>query len=160
MRTVSSPCSRWKAVPTYSRSAENSANFRHSFHGNAPGVSRVSWFNQCNTVSKKDPAATTAGLITTATHAQTAQAVSGRISGAAPPRKKTKTPKKSPCSGKYRRIPTARRHSSQNGLRCNSTQSRNYSLGLHLGQGANVNQIMSNRSSVAEGYYTAQAVHL
>ena len=43
-------------------------------------------------------------------------------------------------------------------LTANSTQSRNYSVGLALGEGKSLNEILSNRRSVAEGVYTAAAV--
>lgn len=43
-------------------------------------------------------------------------------------------------------------------LTCNSTQSRNMSLGKALGEGTKLEDILSNRSSVAEGYYSASAV--
>jgi len=40
-------------------------------------------------------------------------------------------------------------------LTCSSSQSRNMSLGMALGQGKTVEDIMSGRKSVAEGYHTA-----
>ena len=40
-------------------------------------------------------------------------------------------------------------------LTCSSVQSRNMSLGMALGQGKSVSEIMSGRISVAEGYHTA-----
>jgi len=40
-------------------------------------------------------------------------------------------------------------------LTCSSAQSRNMSLGMALGQGKSVDEIMSGRISVAEGYHTA-----
>ncbi|PCI46134.1 MAG: hypothetical protein COB49_09095, partial [Alphaproteobacteria bacterium] len=40
-------------------------------------------------------------------------------------------------------------------LTCSSAQSRNMSLGMELGQGKTVEEIMSGRKSVAEGYDTA-----
>jgi len=40
-------------------------------------------------------------------------------------------------------------------LTCSSAQSRNMSLGMALGQGKTVEEIMSSRNSVAEGYHTA-----
>lgn len=40
-------------------------------------------------------------------------------------------------------------------LTCSSTQSRNMSLGMALGQGKTVKEIMSDRKTVAEGYHTA-----
>ena len=42
-------------------------------------------------------------------------------------------------------------------LTCTSTQSRNYSLGVALGQGRTLTEIMRERNSVAEGVYTASA---
>jgi glycerol-3-phosphate dehydrogenase (NAD(P)+) len=43
-------------------------------------------------------------------------------------------------------------------LTCNAMQSRNFSLGAAIGQGARAAEILAQRSSVAEGYYTAEAV--
>ncbi|MCP4395058.1 MAG: NAD(P)-dependent glycerol-3-phosphate dehydrogenase [Alphaproteobacteria bacterium] len=43
-------------------------------------------------------------------------------------------------------------------LTANSMQSRNYSLGVALGKGKTLEQIMQERSSVAEGIFTASAV--
>lgn len=43
-------------------------------------------------------------------------------------------------------------------LTCSSMQSRNYSLGVHIGQGRTLQQVMSERNSVAEGVHTAQAL--
>jgi len=40
-------------------------------------------------------------------------------------------------------------------LTCSSLQSRNMSLGMALGQGKNIDDIMAGRKTVAEGYYTA-----
>lgn len=40
-------------------------------------------------------------------------------------------------------------------LTCSSSQSRNMSLGMALGQGKAVDEIMSDRKTVAEGYHTA-----
>ncbi len=40
-------------------------------------------------------------------------------------------------------------------LTCSSSQSRNMSLGMALGQGKSVDEVMSGRISVAEGYHTA-----
>ncbi len=40
-------------------------------------------------------------------------------------------------------------------LTCSSPQSRNMSLGMALGQGKNIDDIMAGRKTVAEGYYTA-----
>ena len=42
-------------------------------------------------------------------------------------------------------------------LTCTSTQSRNYSLGLALGAGRTLAEILGERHSVAEGVYTASA---
>lgn len=43
-------------------------------------------------------------------------------------------------------------------LTCNSTMSRNYSLGFALGEGKSIEEIMEGRKTVAEGYYTTKAV--
>lgn len=43
-------------------------------------------------------------------------------------------------------------------LTCTSTQSRNYSLGVELGQGNSLADIMASRRSVAEGVFSAAAV--
>lgn len=43
-------------------------------------------------------------------------------------------------------------------LTCNAMQSRNFSLGVAIGQGARASDILSERNSVAEGYYTADAI--
>ncbi len=43
-------------------------------------------------------------------------------------------------------------------LTCNATQSRNFSLGMRLGQGESVDQILSGSQTVAEGYFNAQTV--
>ncbi|MGB0919798.1 MAG: NAD(P)H-dependent glycerol-3-phosphate dehydrogenase [Alphaproteobacteria bacterium] len=43
-------------------------------------------------------------------------------------------------------------------LTCTSTQSRNYSLGVALGQGQSMAAIMGARNTVAEGVHTAKAV--
>jgi len=43
-------------------------------------------------------------------------------------------------------------------LTCTSTQSRNYSLGVELGQGKALADIMASRRSVAEGVFSAAAV--
>jgi len=40
-------------------------------------------------------------------------------------------------------------------LTCSSPQSRNMSLGMALGQGKNIDDIMAGRKTVAEGYFTA-----
>lgn len=43
-------------------------------------------------------------------------------------------------------------------LTCNATQSRNFSLGLALGQGETLEAILGARTSVAEGVFTASSV--
>lgn len=43
-------------------------------------------------------------------------------------------------------------------LTCTSTQSRNYSLGVALGEGQTLEDIMASRRSVAEGVFSAEAV--
>ncbi len=43
-------------------------------------------------------------------------------------------------------------------LTCNAMQSRNFSLGVELGKGASLGEILSSRRSVAEGVYSAAAV--
>lgn len=43
-------------------------------------------------------------------------------------------------------------------LTCNAMQSRNFSLGVMVGQGADPQRILADRHSVAEGAYTAEAV--
>lgn len=43
-------------------------------------------------------------------------------------------------------------------LTCNSMQSRNFSLGVKLGQGMKLNEILAGRNSVTEGVSTAAAV--
>ena len=43
-------------------------------------------------------------------------------------------------------------------LTCNAMQSRNFSLGVALGQGRSLSSILAERSSVTEGVYTAAAV--
>ncbi|MCK6418344.1 MAG: NAD(P)-dependent glycerol-3-phosphate dehydrogenase [Alphaproteobacteria bacterium] len=42
-------------------------------------------------------------------------------------------------------------------LTCNSMRSRNFSLGVALGQGQSLQSILDNRAAVTEGIYTAQA---
>lgn len=44
-------------------------------------------------------------------------------------------------------------------LTCGAMQSRNYSLGVALGEGQDLDEILSVRRSVAEGVYSAAAVH-
>lgn len=43
-------------------------------------------------------------------------------------------------------------------LTCNATQSRNFSLGMRLGQGESVDQILNGSKTVAEGYFNAKTV--
>jgi glycerol-3-phosphate dehydrogenase (NAD(P)+) len=43
-------------------------------------------------------------------------------------------------------------------LTCNATQSRNFSLGLALGQGETLEAVLKSRHSVAEGVFTASSV--
>lgn len=43
-------------------------------------------------------------------------------------------------------------------LTCSSPQSRNMSLGIELGKGKTLNEILASRNSVSEGVYTASAV--
>jgi len=43
-------------------------------------------------------------------------------------------------------------------LTCSSTSSRNYSLGLGIGQGRPAAELLSNRNTVAEGAFTAPAL--
>lgn len=43
-------------------------------------------------------------------------------------------------------------------LTCNAMQSRNFSLGVEVGQGGNPQTILAERHTVAEGVYTAEAV--
>lgn len=43
-------------------------------------------------------------------------------------------------------------------LTCNAMQSRNFSLGVAMGQGRKLDDILGERTSVAEGVYTAAAV--
>jgi len=44
-------------------------------------------------------------------------------------------------------------------LTCNSTSSRNFSLGKAIGEGGNVADLMKDRRTVAEGAHTAPVVH-
>ena len=44
-------------------------------------------------------------------------------------------------------------------LTCNSKNSRNFSLGIKLGQGLSVKEATNNLSSVAEGMYSARAIN-
>ena len=44
-------------------------------------------------------------------------------------------------------------------LTCTSTHSRNTSLGIALGQGKSLREILESRNIVSEGVYTAEAVH-
>ena len=43
-------------------------------------------------------------------------------------------------------------------LTCNAMQSRNFSLGVALGEGRTLDEIMAERNSVAEGVHTASSV--
>jgi len=43
-------------------------------------------------------------------------------------------------------------------LTCNAMQSRNFSLGVEIGQGKRASDVLTERSSIAEGYYTADAI--
>ena len=43
-------------------------------------------------------------------------------------------------------------------LTCNSVTSRNFSLGIKLGQGLSTEEATNNLSSVAEGMYSAKAI--
>jgi glycerol-3-phosphate dehydrogenase (NAD(P)+) len=43
-------------------------------------------------------------------------------------------------------------------LTCNNIQSRNFSLGVALGEGARLNDVLAGRTSVAEGVFSAAAV--
>jgi glycerol-3-phosphate dehydrogenase (NAD(P)+) len=43
-------------------------------------------------------------------------------------------------------------------LTCNAMQSRNFSLGVEIGQGKKMEDVLSARNSVAEGVYTAPSV--
>jgi glycerol-3-phosphate dehydrogenase (NAD(P)+) len=42
-------------------------------------------------------------------------------------------------------------------LTCNALQSRNFSLGVAVGEGRRARDVIAERSSIAEGYYTAEA---
>jgi len=44
-------------------------------------------------------------------------------------------------------------------LTCTSTQSRNYSVGLELGRGARLDDILKSMKMIAEGVYTARSAH-
>lgn len=43
-------------------------------------------------------------------------------------------------------------------LTCNNIQSRNFSLGVALGEGARLKDVLAGRTSVAEGVFSAAAV--
>ena len=43
-------------------------------------------------------------------------------------------------------------------LTCNDIKSRNFSLGVALGQGQSLTAIIENRTSIAEGVYTASSL--
>jgi glycerol-3-phosphate dehydrogenase (NAD(P)+) len=44
-------------------------------------------------------------------------------------------------------------------LTCTSTQSRNYTVGLEIGRGAHLENILNSMKMVAEGVYTARSAH-
>jgi len=44
-------------------------------------------------------------------------------------------------------------------LTCSSSLSRNFSLGVALGEGTKNQDILSNRKTIAEGYYTTKAIY-
>jgi len=44
-------------------------------------------------------------------------------------------------------------------LTCNAMQSRNFSLGVAIGKGGRARDVLATCNSVAEGFYTAEAVH-
>ena len=44
-------------------------------------------------------------------------------------------------------------------LTCTSTQSRNYSVGLQIGKGKKLDDIMSHMNMVAEGVYTTRSAY-
>jgi len=44
-------------------------------------------------------------------------------------------------------------------LTCTSTQSRNYTVGVEIGRGARIDDIMNKMKMVAEGVYTTRSVH-
>ena len=44
-------------------------------------------------------------------------------------------------------------------LTCSSISSRNFSLGVAIGQGRNIAELMTDRRTVAEGAHTAPVLH-
>lgn len=44
-------------------------------------------------------------------------------------------------------------------LTCSSKLSRNFSLGIALGEGEKVQDVISNKKTIAEGYYTTKAIY-
>ncbi len=44
-------------------------------------------------------------------------------------------------------------------LTCTSKLSRNFSLGVAIGEGAKLEEIFANRKTIAEGYYTTKAIY-
>lgn len=44
-------------------------------------------------------------------------------------------------------------------LTCSSKLSRNFSLGIALGEGAKIQDMIANRKTIAEGYYTTKAIY-
>jgi len=44
-------------------------------------------------------------------------------------------------------------------LTCTSKKSRNFSLGIAIGEGLTIEEIITNRKTIAEGYYTTKAIY-
>ena len=44
-------------------------------------------------------------------------------------------------------------------LTCTSESSRNFSLGIAIGKGLKIEEIIKNRTTIAEGYYTTKAIY-
>ena len=44
-------------------------------------------------------------------------------------------------------------------LTCNSEMSRNFTLGKAIGQGNNLKEIINNKNTIAEGYFTTKAIY-
>ena len=44
-------------------------------------------------------------------------------------------------------------------LTCTSKMSRNFSLGIAIGEGLTIEEIITNRKTIAEGYYTTKAIY-
>jgi len=44
-------------------------------------------------------------------------------------------------------------------LTCTSELSRNFSLGKAIGQGSELKNIISNKNTIAEGYFTTKAIY-